>query len=130
MHSDKTLVRRYLHAQICWVKYCFEGVQRPLTNDCIVRIVHINNVKYNLLCSCVVNISKGDCHCYLSECHYVPSSEATHGVCCVMYLVILLLHLPENFCKDDICCTVCVYKDIVNQKPLDNTRYNHCIIVR
>jgi hypothetical protein len=47
-----------------------------------------------------------------------------------MYLVILLLHLLENLCKDDICCTTCVYKDIVNQKPLDDTRYNHCIIVR
>jgi hypothetical protein len=47
-----------------------------------------------------------------------------------MYLVILLLHLPKGFCKDDICYTACVYKDIVNHKPLDNTRYNHCINVR
>jgi hypothetical protein len=47
-----------------------------------------------------------------------------------MYLIILLLHLPESFCKDNICCTTCVYKDIIYQKPLDDTRYNHCIIMR
>jgi hypothetical protein len=47
-----------------------------------------------------------------------------------MYLVILLLYLLEGFCKDDICSTACVYKDIVNPKPLNNTRYNHCIIMR
>jgi hypothetical protein len=46
-----------------------------------------------------------------------------------MYLIILLLHLPESFCKDDVYCTACVYKDVVNQKPLDDTRYNPCIIV-
>jgi hypothetical protein len=61
--------------------------------------------------------------------HYLSSSEATQGVCCIMYLIILLLHLPESFCKDDVCCTACVYKDVVNQKPLDDIRYNHCIIV-
>jgi hypothetical protein len=47
-----------------------------------------------------------------------------------MYLFIPLLHLPESFRKDGVCCTACVYKDIVNQKPLDDTRYNHYIIVR
>jgi hypothetical protein len=47
-----------------------------------------------------------------------------------MYLVILHLHLPESFQKYDVCCTACVYKDIVNQEPLDDTRYNHCTIVR
>jgi hypothetical protein len=77
-----------------------------------------------------VNITEGDQHSYLVECHYLPSLEATKGVCCVMYIVILLLHLPESFCKDDVCCTACVYKDIVNQEPPDDTRYNHCIIVR
>jgi hypothetical protein len=80
-----------------------------------------------LLCPCVVNIAEGNQHCYLAKCHYLPSSEATEGMCCIMYLIILLLHLPEGFCKDDICCTACVYKDIVIQKPFDNTRYDHCI---
>jgi hypothetical protein len=47
-----------------------------------------------------------------------------------MYLIILLLHLPESFCNDDICYTACVYKDIVHQEPLDDTRYDHCIIMR
>jgi hypothetical protein len=89
----------------------------------------MNNVKYNLLCSSVVNITEGDWYCYLSKCHYLPSSETTQGVCCIMYLVILLLHLPEGFCEDDICCTTCVYEDIMNQKPFDNTRYDHCIIM-
>jgi hypothetical protein len=90
MHSDRTLVRRYLHAQICWVKYCFEGVQRPSTNDCTVRIIHISDVEDNLLCPCIVNIAKGNQHSYLAKCHYLPSSEAIEGVYCIMYLVILL----------------------------------------
>jgi hypothetical protein len=98
------------------MKYCFEGVSSP--NDCIVGILHINNVKDNLLCSCVVNIAKGDRHSYLVECHYLPSTEATERVCCVMYLIILFLHLPKSFHKNYVCCTACVYKDIVNQKSL------------
>jgi hypothetical protein len=96
MHNDRTLVRWYLHAQICWMEYCFEGIQCPSTNDCIARIVSIDNVKYNLFCSCVVNITKDDWHCYLSKCHYLPSSKATQGMCYIMYFVILLLHLPEK----------------------------------
>jgi hypothetical protein len=60
MYNDGPLFRRYLHAKICWVKYCFEGVQCPSTNDCIVRILHTDNVKDNMLCPCVVNIAKGD----------------------------------------------------------------------
>jgi hypothetical protein len=79
---------------------------------------HINNVKDNLLCPCVMNIAEGNRHCYLTKCHYMPSFEATKGMCCVMYLIILLLHLPESFCKDNNCCTTCVYKDVVYQKPL------------
>jgi hypothetical protein len=114
MHTDRTLVRWYLHAHICWVEYCFEGIQCPSTNDCIVRIIYINNVKYHLFSLCVMNITKGDWLCYLSKCHYLPSSEATQRVCYIMYLVILLLHLPEGFCEDDIRYTTCVYKDIMN----------------
>jgi hypothetical protein len=79
MHNDRPLVRRYLHAQICWVKYCFEGVQRPSTNDCIIGILHINNVEDNLLCPCIVNIAEGDRHSYLAECHNPSSSEVTEG---------------------------------------------------
>jgi hypothetical protein len=52
------------------------------------------------------------------------------GVCCMMYFVILLLHLSEGFCKDNVCCTTRVYEDIVNQEPFDNTWYDHDIIVR
>jgi hypothetical protein len=47
-----------------------------------------------------------------------------------MYIIILLLYLPERFCKDDVCCATCVYKDIVYQESLDDTRYDHCIIMR
>ena len=91
------------------MEYCFEGIQCSSTNDCIVGILHIDNVKDNLFYPCVVNIAEGNQHCYLAKCHYLPSSEATEGMCCIMYLVILLLHLPEGFCKDDVCCTACVY---------------------
>jgi hypothetical protein len=72
----------------CWVNYCFEGIQCPSSNDCIVRIVHVDNVKDNMLCPCVVNIAKGDWHSYLVECHDLSSPEAAKGVCCIMYLVI------------------------------------------
>jgi hypothetical protein len=77
-----------------------------------------------------MKLTEGDWHCYLPECHYLPSSEATQGVCCIMYLIILLLHLSESFCKDDICCTACIYKDAVHPEPLDDKRYDHCIIMR
>jgi hypothetical protein len=79
MHINRTLVRWYLHTQICWIKYCFESIQCPLSNDCITRIIHVYNVKYNLLCSGVVNITKGDWHCYFPKCHYLLSSKATQG---------------------------------------------------
>jgi hypothetical protein len=47
-----------------------------------------------------------------------------------MYLVFWLLHLPESLCKDDIRYAACVNQNIVDQKSLDDTRYNHGIIVR
>jgi hypothetical protein len=103
LYSDRPLVRRYLHAKICWVEYCFEGVQRPSTNDCIVGILHIDNVEDNLFCPCIVNIAEGDQHSYLAESHNLSSSEAAEGVCCIIYLVILLLHLLESLHKDDVC---------------------------
>jgi hypothetical protein len=121
MHSNRTMIRWYLHTQICRMEYCFESIQCPSSNDCIVRILHVYNVKYNLLYYGVVYIAEGDWHCYFSKCHYLFSSEASQGVCCIMYFVILLLHLPEGFCKDNVCCTTNVYEDIVNQEHFDNT---------
>jgi hypothetical protein len=46
-----------------------------------------------------------------------------------MYLIFWLLNLPESLCKDDVRCTTSVNQDIVDQKSLDDTRYNHCIVV-
>ena len=114
--SDNT--QRYLHAKICWVEYCFEDVQRPSTNDCIVGILHIDNVEDNLLCPCIVNIAEGDRHSYLVECHNPSSSEVTEGVCCIMYLVILFLHLPESLRKDNVCCTTVgdLFSNAMNQE--------------
>jgi hypothetical protein len=65
-----------------------------------------------------MNITEGDWHCYLPECHYLSSSEATQGVCCIMYLIILLLHLPKSFCKHDICCTIVghLFSNALNQE--------------
>jgi hypothetical protein len=104
------------------MKYCFEGINRPSTN--------VNNVKDNLFCSCVVHIAEGNRHCYLAKCHNLFSSEATKRVCCIMYLALWLLHLPESLCKDDIRCTAYVHQDIVDQESLNDTRYDHFIVVR
>jgi hypothetical protein len=109
MYSDRPLVRRYLHAKICWVEYCFEGVQRPSTNNCTIGVLHISNVENNMLCPCIENIAKGDRHSYLAKCHNLSSSKASEGVRCIMYLVIRLLHLPESLRKDDVCRTTCVH---------------------
>jgi hypothetical protein len=111
------------------MKYCFESIQCSLSNDCIVRIIHVYNVKYILLSSGVVHVVKGDCHCYFSKCHYLLSSEATQGVCCIVYLVVLLLHLSEGFCKDDVCCIAHIHEDTVDQEPFNDTRYDHDIIM-
>jgi hypothetical protein len=109
MYSNGPLFRRYLHAKIRWMKYCFKSIQRPSSNDCIVRIVHIDNVKYKLLCPCVMNIAKCDWHSYLAKRHDLSSFKAAKRVCCIMYLVIRLLHLPESLCEDDICRTAHVH---------------------
>jgi predicted nucleic acid-binding Zn ribbon protein len=47
-----------------------------------------------------------------------------------MYLVFWLLHLPESLREDDVHCAACVNQNIVDHKSLDDTRYNHGIIVR
>jgi hypothetical protein len=46
-----------------------------------------------------------------------------------MNLVFWLLHLSEGLCKYDVCCTACVKQNIVDQKTLDDTRYDYSIIV-
>jgi hypothetical protein len=38
--------------------------------------------------------------------------------------------MSEGFSKYDIRCTACIKQNIVDQKSLDETRYNHSIIVR
>jgi hypothetical protein len=43
MYNNGPLFRRYLHSKICWMEYCFEGIERPSTNDCqklIELVVH------------------------------------------------------------------------------------------
>jgi hypothetical protein len=47
-----------------------------------------------------------------------------------MDLVFWLLHLSEGLSKYDIRCTTCVDQNIMDQKFLDDTRYDHSIIVR
>ena len=112
------------------MKYCFEGIECPSTNDCIVGVFHINNIKYNLFSSCIVDKFEGHWHCDLAKCYNLPSSEATKGMCGIMDLVFGLLHLSEGLSKYDICCTACINQNIVDQKSLDDTRYDHSIIVR
>jgi hypothetical protein len=112
------------------MKYCFEGIKCSSTNDCIVGVLHVNNVIDNLFSPCVVDEAEGHWHCDFVECYNVPSSEATKRVCGVMNLVFWLLHLSEGLSKYDIRCTACVNQDIMDQKSLDDTRYDHSIIVR
>jgi hypothetical protein len=112
------------------MEYGFEGIKRPSTNDCIVWVFHVNDVKHNLFRPCVVDITEGNLHCHFAKCHNLSSSEATKRVCCIMYLVLWLLHLSEGLCEDDVCCTACINQNIVDQESLDDTRYNHSIIVR
>ena len=103
---------------VCWMKYYLKSIQCSSPNDCIVRIIHVYNVKCNLLCYGVVHITESDWHCYFSKCYYMFSFKATQEVGCIMYFVILFLHLSKGFCKDNVCCTIGVYKDIVYQDPL------------
>jgi hypothetical protein len=46
-----------------------------------------------------------------------------------MDFICWLLHLSEGLCKYDVRCTTYVNQNIVDQKPLDDTRYDHSIIV-
>jgi hypothetical protein len=47
-----------------------------------------------------------------------------------MNLVLSLLHLSKGLSKYDIRCTSCVNQNIMDQKFLNDTRYDHSIIVR
>jgi hypothetical protein len=47
-----------------------------------------------------------------------------------MNLVLWLLHLSEGLSKYDVSCTACINQNIVDQKSLDDTRYDHSIIMR
>src|SRR5688572_28595921 len=129
MDSNGSLIRRYLHAKIGRIKDCFKGIESTTTNNCIVRVFHVNNVKHNLLSSSVVDESEGHSHGNLAQCYYLSSSDATERMCSIMNLIFWLLHLSEGFSKYDVSCTACVNQDIVDQKSFDNTRDNHGIVV-
>src|SRR5690348_8641165 len=130
MNSSRSLIRRYLHAKICWMKNCFESVECSATNDSIVRILHVDNVKHNLLSPCIVDESEGHWHGNLTKRYNLSSSEATKRVRSIMNLVFGLLHLSEGLSKYNIRCTACINQNIVDQKSFDHTRDNHSIIVR
>jgi hypothetical protein len=42
------------------MKYCFEGIKCPSTNDFIIGVLHIDNVKDNLFSPCVVDVAEGN----------------------------------------------------------------------
>jgi hypothetical protein len=101
-----------------------------MTNDCIVGILHVDNIKHNLLSSCIVDKSEGHWHRDLAERYNLSSFEAVKRVCSIMNLILWLLHLSEGLSKYNVCCTACVDQNIVNQKSFDDTLNNHSIIVR
>jgi hypothetical protein len=112
------------------MKYCFESVECPTTNDCIVGVFHVNNIKHNLFSPYVVDKSEGHWHCDLAKCYDLPSSEATKRVCSIMDLVLWLLHLTKGLNKYDVGCTAYINQNIMDQKSFDDTRYDHSIIMR
>jgi hypothetical protein len=79
---------------------------------------------------CIVDEAEGHWHHDFAECYNLPSSKATKRVCSIMNLVFWLLHLFEGLSKYDIRCTACINQNIMDQKSLDDTRYDHSIIVR
>src|SRR5688572_860686 len=111
------------------MKNCFESIKCPTTNDCIVGVFHVNNIKHNLFSPRIVDKSESHWHCDLAKCYDLPSSKATNRVCSIMNLVLWLLHMSEGLSKYDIRCTACINQNIVDQKSLDHTRDNHSIIV-
>jgi hypothetical protein len=103
------------------MKYCFEGIKCPSANDCIIWVFHVDNVKNNLLSSCVVDIAEGNWHCDFAKCYNLSSSEATKRLCRIMNLVLWFLHLLEGLCKYNVRCTACINQNIVDHKSLDDT---------
>jgi hypothetical protein len=112
------------------VKNCFKSIECPTTNDCVVRVFHVDNIKHNLLSPCIVDKSEGHWHRDLAKRYNLPSSETTKRVCSIMNLILWLLHLSEGLSKYNIYCTACINQNIVDQKSFDDTRNNHSIIVR
>jgi hypothetical protein len=47
-----------------------------------------------------------------------------------MNLILWFLHLSEGFSKYDIRYTACINQNIMDQKSLNDTRYDHSIIMR
>jgi hypothetical protein len=47
-----------------------------------------------------------------------------------MNLILWFLHLSEGLSKYDICYAACINQNIMDQKSLDDTRYDHSIIMR
>jgi hypothetical protein len=47
-----------------------------------------------------------------------------------MNLVLWLLQLSEGLSKYDVSCTAFINQNIVDEKSLDDTRYDHNIILR
>jgi hypothetical protein len=77
-----------------------------------------------------MNKAKGHWLCEFAECYNLSSSEATKRVCSIMNLIFWLLHLSEGLSKYDIRYAACIHQNIMDQKSLDDTRYDHTIIVR
>jgi hypothetical protein len=47
-----------------------------------------------------------------------------------MNLILWFLYLSEGLSKNDIRCAACINQNIMDKKFLDDTRYDHSIIVR
>jgi hypothetical protein len=112
------------------MKNCFKSIECPTTNDCIVGLLHVDNIKHNLLSPCIVYKSEGHWHRDLAKCYNLPSSEATKRACSIMNLILWLLHLSEGLIKYNIHYTACINQNIVDQKSFDDARNDHSIIVR
>jgi hypothetical protein len=112
------------------MKYRFESIKCPSTNDCIIGVLHVNNVKDNPFSPCVMDEAEGYWHCDFVECYNLPSSEATKRMCSIMNLILWFLHLSEGLSKYHIRCTACINQNITDHKSLNGTRYDHDIIVK
>jgi hypothetical protein len=51
-------------------------------------------------------------------------------MCSIMNLILWFLHLSECLSKYDIHCATYINQNIMDQKSVDDTRYDHSIIVR